>query len=155
MLISTIVVTFVWQLHFRTKSTEQQMKKFQPTEPELEILQVLWTKQPCSIGAIHEQVSKQRNVGYTTISKQVERMLDKGMLRREKMGKSYVYAAIPNEEDIQQTLSNRLLDTAYKGSAIKLALHALGNSKTSLEELETLQEWLNQQKKQQDDTDNA
>lgn len=127
------------------------MKKFQPTESELEILQVLWEHSACTIGTIHDYISQHRKVGYTTVSKQVERMLDKKMVEREKEGKTYLYAAIPNEEAIQQTLSNRLVDTAYKGSAIKLALHALGNSKTSLDELEELQKWLDQQKKQQND----
>ncbi|NJL74758.1 MAG: hypothetical protein HC892_06690 [Saprospiraceae bacterium] len=43
-------------------------------------------------------------------------------------------------------MSERLVQTAYKGAAVKLAMHALGQMPVSLEELEALQAWLNQQK---------
>lgn len=118
------------------------MNEFQPTEAELEILQVLWQHQPCTIGVIHEQISQQREVGYTTISKQIERMTDKQMLKRQKQGRGYLYMAVPKEDEVQKTMSEHLLNTAYKGSAVKLAMHALGQSKASKEELEALQEWL-------------
>ncbi|NJL74759.1 MAG: BlaI/MecI/CopY family transcriptional regulator [Saprospiraceae bacterium] len=64
------------------------VNEFQPTEAELEILQVIWQHQPCTIGLIQEQISKKREIGYTTISKQVERMTEKQMLERTKDGKT-------------------------------------------------------------------
>ncbi|MEM1326194.1 MAG: BlaI/MecI/CopY family transcriptional regulator [Bacteroidota bacterium] len=131
------------------------MNELQPTEAQLEILRVLWDEQPCTIGHIHERINQQRDdddeVGYTTVSKQIERMAKSNMLERTKAGKSYVYTSKLKEEETQHQLSNRLLQTAYKGSGIKLALHALGQSKASLEELNALQEWLDQQKKSSDD----
>jgi predicted transcriptional regulator len=131
------------------------MNELQPTEAQLEILRVLWDEQPCTIGHVHERINQQRDgddeVRYTTISKQIERMVKNNMLAREKEGKSYVYTSLLKEEETQHQLSNHLLQTAYKGKGVKLALHALGQSKASLEELEALQEWLNQQKKSSDD----
>ena len=134
------------------------MKDFQPTDAELEILQALWELQPCTIKAVHEQINGARDtnnkVGYTTISKQIERMTNKGkggVLQREKVGSKYLYTALPKEEDVQQKLSDRLLKTAYKGSAVKLAMHALGQNKASMEELEALQIWLNQEKDKQNE----
>ena len=123
------------------------MSEFQPTEAELEILHVIWQHQPCTIGLVQEQISKNREVGYTTISKQVERMTEKQMLERTKDGKNYLYTAVIKEEEVQRAMSERLLQTAYKGAAVKLAMHALGQTPVSLEELEALQAWLNQQKK--------
>lgn len=131
----------------------KEEKYFQPTESELEILQVLWENQPCSIRLVHEKLSAKRanegryEVGYTTVLKQMQRMLsDKGMVNREKDGKAHLYTAVPKEIEIQQTLSGQLLKTAYKGSALKLAMHSLGQSETSQEELEELRKWLDQQK---------
>jgi len=131
----------------------KEEKYFQPTESELEILQVLWENQPCSIRLVHEKLSAKRVkenrdiIGYTTVLKQMQRMLsDKEMVKREKEGKAHLYTAIPKELEIQQTLSNQLIKTAYKGSALKMAMHALGQSDTSKEELEQLRKWLDQQK---------
>jgi len=124
------------------------MERNHPTEAELEILQVLWESQPCTIALIHEKINSNRSksVGYTTISKQIDRMAERKILGREKEGKTYLYTSKLSEEAVQQQMSERLLKTAYKGSAAKLAMHALGQSKASLEEIEALQAWLEQQK---------
>jgi len=122
-------------------------KHYQPTESELEILQVLWAHEPCTVRFIFEQLSVQKeNLGYTTILVQLQRMNKKGMVNRSKEGKTHHYTAVPKESEIQDNLFNRLVKTAYKGSALNLALHALGQAATSDEELKTIQDWLNQQK---------
>lgn len=121
----------------------------QPSEAELEILQVLWKDQPTTVRAIHEKLSKSKDVGYTTILKQMQRMFEKGIVSRTKEGKTHLYSSIPKEKDIQKGMFNKLVKTAFKGSKMDLVLHALGNSKPSKEELEKLQEWLQQQKNKQ------
>ncbi|MEL7121806.1 MAG: BlaI/MecI/CopY family transcriptional regulator [Bacteroidota bacterium] len=73
-------------------------------------------------------------------------MFDKGMVKREKSGKLHFYIAIPKQEEIQQTLTNRLVNKAFSGSALNLVMHALGKNNTTKEELEALQKWLDQQK---------
>lgn len=123
-------------------------KNYQPTESELEILQVLWANEPCTVRFIFEQLSlKKENLGYTTILVQLQRMTKKGMVNRSKEGKTHYYMAVPKESEVQDSLFNRLVKTAYKGSALNLALHALGQAASSDEELKAIQEWLDQQKK--------
>lgn len=123
-------------------------KNYQPTESELEILQVLWANEPCTVRFIFEQLSQQKeNLGYTTVLVQLQRMANKkGLVSRSKEGKTHYYRAIPKESEIQENLFKRLVKTAYKGSAMNLALHALGEAATSDEELKAIQQWLDQQK---------
>lgn len=118
---------------------------FTPSDAELEILQVLWQVQPATVKTVHEQLESIKEVGYTTILKQMQRMLDKGLVKRRKSGKTHFYVAIPGKEDIQETLTSKLVNKAFSGSAMKMVMHALGQSKTTPEELEALQQWLNQQ----------
>jgi predicted transcriptional regulator len=123
-------------------------EKYKPSEAELEILQILWEQQPTTVKVIHEILSKKKEVGYTTVLKQMQRMYeDKKVLKRMKKGKTHLYEAIPKESEIQQGLFSKLVDTVFKGSSMDLVMHALGKTKTSEEELEVLQEWLDQQKK--------
>lgn len=119
---------------------------FTPSDAELEILQVLWQVQPATVKMVHEQLESTKEVGYTTILKQMQRMLDKGLVKRRKSGKTHFYQAIPGKEDIQETLTSKLVNKAFSGSAMKMVMHALGQSKTTPEELQALQQWLNQQK---------
>ncbi len=123
-------------------------KVFQPTEAELEILQILWKHQPSTVRFIHEILSEKKEVGYTTILKQMQRMHDdKGMLTRSKEGKMHLYKAVPKEGDIKQGMFSKLVDSVFDGSPMDLVMHALGKSETSKEELEELQRWLDQQRK--------
>ena len=103
--------------------------------------------EPCTVRFIFEQLSREKeNLGYTTILVQLQRMTKKGMVSRTKEGKTHYYTAIPKEAEVQENLFKRLVKTAYKGSALNLALHALGQTGTSDEELKAVQEWLDQQK---------
>lgn len=117
--------------------------KIQPTEAELEILQILWSDQPMTVKAIHEQISQTKAVGYTTVLKQMQRMeAEKGMLSRYKEGKVHYYSAILKKSEVQTSSLNKFIDTVFNGSTSQLVMHALGNKPTSKEELEELERWL-------------
>jgi predicted transcriptional regulator len=118
---------------------------YEPSDAELEILQVLWEHEPATVRTVFEILEKKRDVGYTTILKQMQRMYEKGMVKRDKDGKGHVYTAVPREEEIKKTLLDDLVDKAFKGSAMDLVMHALGRADTSPEELEALKKWLEEQ----------
>ncbi len=118
-----------------------------PTEAEILILQALWDQPDATVHEIHERVLQHREVGYTTILKQLQRMLsDKGMVTRRKQGKQHLYRAAYSREMVEGSLLNQLSNTIFGGSSIRLALRALGEDQPSTEELDELQSWLNQQK---------
>ena len=117
-------------------------KKDAPSERELEILQVLWDLEPATVRDIHEEIAKKNNTGYTTTLKQIQRMFDKGLVSRKKEGKSHLYSSQIGRNETQNSLFNKLLNTAFKGSAMQLVMHALGKGKPSKEEIEQLRELL-------------
>ncbi len=126
-------------------------KKYQPTESELEILQVLWEQGQATVREVHEALNEKREteLGYTTTLKQMQRMYeDKKVLGRRGSGRSHRYYAAIQEDDIQQQLFDRLLDTAFKGSAMDMVMHALGHEQVSETELDELQQWLDTKKKE-------
>lgn len=124
---------------------------YQPSEVELEILQILWEHQPTTVRLVHEKICEKREVGYTTVLTFLQRMTKKKMVKRFKQGKTHYYQAVPKEAEVQQTLFQKLLNTAYKGSAMKMVMHALGQKQVDSEELEALQAWLKAKKQQSDD----
>ncbi len=124
---------------------------YEPTESELEILQVLWAHEPASVRLVHEQVNRKREVGYTTVLKQLQRLYEKGVVERELQGKTHYYRALPQQAEVQKNLFRRFVDNVYQGSAMKLVMQALGQGQTSPEELEELQRWIESQKKKDDE----
>ncbi|MCC9135809.1 BlaI/MecI/CopY family transcriptional regulator [Pontibacter silvestris] len=110
-------------------------KNLKPTESELEILQVLWQHGPSTVRFVHEELSKTKEVGYTTTLKLMQIMGEKGMLAADKSNRSHVYRPLLEEEHTQRQLLDRFLDSTFRGSAMKLVMQALGNRTTSQEEL--------------------
>lgn len=125
------------------------MSQHEPSDAELEILQILWQQQPASVRQVFEQIKQARQLSYTTVLTVMQRMFDKGLVDRAKEGKAHLYRAVPQEQEVQLSLSQRLLKNVYKGSGLNMALHALGQSEMSKAELEELQQWLNAQKPDQ------
>ncbi|MGB0864065.1 MAG: BlaI/MecI/CopY family transcriptional regulator, partial [Saprospiraceae bacterium] len=123
----------------------------QPSEAELDILNIIWQRQPVTVRAVHEILTETKKVGYTTTLKQIQRMTDKGMIERVGTGKAHQYQAIVKEEKVKENLFQKLVKTAFKGSALKLVMHALGNSETSKDEIEALEQFIKQKKNEKND----
>ena len=115
-----------------------------PTDSELEILQVLWQNGPSTVKQVNENLNEKKEVGYTTTLKLMQIMNEKRLVERNENERSHIYKPLIKENDIQKILLDRLLETAFSGSATKLVMQALGNSKTSKEELKKIREYLNQ-----------
>ncbi|MDX1956017.1 MAG: BlaI/MecI/CopY family transcriptional regulator [Chitinophagaceae bacterium] len=123
-------------------------KHIKPTESELEILQVLWDKGTATVREVHEELSKTKEAGYTTTLKLMQIMNEKGLVKRDNSMRSHVYQPAVNREKTQKHLLNKMIDSLFGGSPTQLVIQALGNNKTSPEELEKIQELLDNLKKQ-------
>ncbi len=126
-----------------------QPKYVKPTESELEILQILWTKGLATVREVHEQLSEMKDVGYTTTLKLMQIMHEKGLVKRDESMRTHVYQAAVNKEKTQKHLLNKMIDSLFGGSSTQLVLQALGSSegKASAEEIEQIQMLLNNLKK--------
>jgi predicted transcriptional regulator len=113
-------------------------KPNQPTASELAILAILWERGPLPVKPVHEQLSKEKEVVYTTILKTMQVMTDRGFLARESQGRKHIYRAAIAREDTQDSLLDTFVNRAFGGSAKNLAMRALGNYKTSKEDLDEL-----------------
>ena len=112
-----------------------------PTDGEMEILQVLWTKGPSTVREVYELLDK-KDVGYTTILKLMQIMLDKNMVVRDTSAKSHLYSANISKEKIQKQFLDRFIETVYNGNTSRLIMQALGNHKASKEEIELIKQYL-------------
>jgi len=114
------------------------MSNFKPTDSELEILHILWENGPSSVRHINDVLNERRDVGYTTTLKLMQIMNEKGLVDRDTAAKTHIYIAIAKENDTKNNLVNDFVNVAFHGSAMNLVLQALGNTKSSPEELEDL-----------------
>ena len=123
-----------------------------PTDSELEILHILWENGPGTVRTVNDLLNERRvsrksvpavgktkeSAGYTTTLKLMQIMFEKGLVTREEDGRTHIYAAAVREEDTQSLLLQEFMDNAYRGSAARLVLQALGNHEASADELDEI-----------------
>ena len=111
-----------------------------PTEAELGILQVLWSRGPSTVRDVAATLG--RNDAYTTVLKLLQIMTEKGLVTRDEAARTHVYAASFSQEHTQRQIVTDLLDRVFEGSAAKLVLQALSSRKASRGDLAEIQKLL-------------
>jgi BlaI family penicillinase repressor len=106
-----------------------------PTNAELEILRIVWDLQPCTVGQIHERIAQARRTNYSTTMKMLSLMLGKGLLARDETVSPHRYRAKFTRQRARKSLLSDLIDSVYEGSAMSVALQALGQSRAAPEEI--------------------
>ena len=115
-----------------------------PTDAELEILTVLWSRGPSTVREVHETIIQRRPAQYTTVLKLLQIMAEKGLASRDEQERAHRYAASRPREWTQRQLAGDLLRRAFAGSAKSLMLGALSAGKTSKRELAEMRHLLDQ-----------
>ena len=118
-----------------------------PSEAELILLHALWEHPDASVQRVHEWVEASgKEVSYTTVLTQLQRMHRKGLVSRSRSGKQHLYRAAADRSATESALIERLSNTAFSGSTLRLAMKALGDDNPSLTELNELERWIAEQK---------
>jgi BlaI family transcriptional regulator, penicillinase repressor len=113
-----------------------------PTAGELEILRVLWDRGPSTVREVHEELSRGKAVGYTTVLKLLQIMTTKGMVSRNEEQRAHVYEARRPAEQTKRAMADDILQRVFGGSASQLMLHALEGRHTSHQEIDELRRML-------------
>ena len=118
-----------------------------PTDAELEILTVLWSRGPSTVREVHEVIAARKPAQYTTVLKQLQVMAEKGLVHRNETQRSHVYRPTRPREWTQRQLAGDLLNRAFNGSAKSLLIGALSARKASKKELAELRQLLDEYQK--------
>ena len=118
-----------------------------PTEGELAILRILWSKKaPMTVREVHEALTRTKDTAYTTVLKMLTIMSDKELVHRDDSERSHTYTPVHAEDVVQSSLLNDLMRRAFSGSALTLVQRALDSDKTSTEELDAISKLIAQAK---------
>src|SRR5690348_11124882 len=115
-----------------------------PTDAELELLTVLWSRGPSTVREVHAVIAGRKPTQYTTVLKQMQIMAEKGLVRRDEQQRAHIYEAARPRESTQRQLAGDLLQRAFDGSARNLMMGALAARKASKKELDDLRRLLDE-----------
>ncbi len=122
----------------------KQEPRINPTPSELEILQILWSRGPSTVREIHEVLSQEKEVGYTSALKLLQIMTTKGLVQRSEDQRAHVYtAALPAEKTKQQFAAD-VLQRVFRGSTSQLMQHALSGRRSSKKEIDEIRRMLDE-----------
>ena len=113
-----------------------------PTASELEILQILWMREPATVREVHELLSATKTSGYTTTLKLMQIMYEKGLVTRDDSAKTHLYKSAVSKKKTQKHLVDKMINGLFGGSSTQLVLQALGNHNATKSELEEIQKYL-------------
>jgi len=122
----------------------KQDPKANPTPSELAILQILWQRGPSTVREIHEVLSREKDVGYTSALKFLQIMTAKGLVTRTEEQRAHVYSANQPAEKTKQQFAADVLKRVFHGSASQLMQHVLSGKRGSKKEIEELRRMLDE-----------
>ena len=119
-----------------------------PTDSELDILTVLWSRGPSTVRDIHETIAARKPTQYTTVLKILQIMAEKGLVLRDEKERAHVYHAARTPEWTRKQLAGDLLERAFSGSATSMLQGLLSARRTSKAELSELRQLLDEYEKE-------
>jgi BlaI family penicillinase repressor len=120
----------------------------EPTDGELEILNVLWDAGPSGLGTICKTIRRERSVATTTVATMLKIMLEKKLVERSRGAKGYVWSDGISQKKTATGLLRKVLDSAFDGSAKRLVAHLLDDDTLSNTDRAEVRKLLETSKKQ-------
>ena len=108
-----------------------------PSRGDMELLSLLWEHGPVSLSEAHAQLPE--GVAYTTVQTRLNRMVDKGLASREKVGRQPLkYRAAIQPEEISASQLDTLVERVAGGSVLPLVAQLVQKKAFTSSELATL-----------------
>ncbi len=85
---------------------------------EADIMEAVWSSDWSwfSVSDVRQALLRSRAIAYTTVMTTVTRLHDKGLLRRRRDGRRYLYRAAYDREAFLQAMAGEVLDSLEAGS---------------------------------------
>ena len=122
-----------------------------PTPGELEVLQIIWRRGPCTVRQVLQELNQTRPRAYTSVMTLLNVMVTKKLLRRRPHGRAFLYDA---RVAMQRTLGEMvgdLVKRAFGGSTRLLVAHALEETAPSPHELEEIRRLIDEHRSRREE----
>ena len=84
-----------------------------PTLPggdlERSLLAALWARDQATVRELYEEVGVPRGSVYTTVAKVLDRLVDKGMVKRRRTGRAHTFQAVAGRDETQRAIARGVI----------------------------------------------
>jgi predicted transcriptional regulator len=119
------------------------------TGAQYEIMEVIWRcgKAGATVAEVWQALSARREVARTTVLTMVNRLEQRGWLRRKEAANGLHFVALRGKDEAAGQIAGRFVEEMFGGSAAELVKSLLGSQQITYEELRRLRELLDQSEK--------
>src|SRR4051794_9231354 len=112
------------------------------TDLENAVMRSVWANEPCSVEAVHLEVSKSRRLKESSIRTLLRRLEQKGYLQHEEKGRAYLYSAVEPARNLAARAVRQIIDRFCQGSVEELVSGMVEAKVLSKGELARLEEFV-------------
>lgn len=113
------------------------------SEAEMEIMKIIWAKNnQVTTADILEELPKENSWKTTTVMTLISRLVEKGILSVNKVGKLNHYTTKVTEEEYKAIQTDNFLEDMHKGSVRNFMATLFNNKKISKKDISELKDWL-------------
>lgn len=105
-------------------------------------MKAVWQKQKITVKEVWQQIYPHQEKAYTTVQTYMDRLVEKGVLKKEKVGLVNFYQACITEEQALDKATENLVSRAFNGSFGLLAAFLIDSQRLDASDLERIKQML-------------
>ncbi|GAB5407123.1 MAG: CopY/TcrY family copper transport repressor [Aureliella sp.] len=118
---------------------------------ETQVLKALWDLEKGSVGEIHSAVPDELNMDYSTVQTYVRRLLAKGYVSAQRVGRNKVYRPAVKKTEVIGEAVDDFLEHMFDGQLLPMVRHLVGSRDVTPEEINDLMRIVENLRKEVDD----
>jgi len=110
---------------------------------EWRIMNIVWQqRRPITVREVHDAARNDIDWAYTTVKTMMDRLVDKGVLKAERSGKSAAYRSVLSQGRAQRSAAKSLVERAFDGAVGPLVHELMKSEELTDQERAELQQML-------------
>ena len=112
------------------------------------VMEVVWQLGEASVHQVRDELSRKKELAYTTILTAMQKLEKAGWLKHRAEGKSYVYLPTRSREEAGAKSALKFIKRVFDGDAVLMFQHLIRQSSLSEQELTELKKMIDQKRKE-------
>lgn len=112
------------------------------------VMEAVWQLGQASVRQVWKQLSRKKEMAYTTVLTAMQRLEQAGWLRHHRDGKKNIYQPTRTREQAGVKSAQKLIQRMYEGSAFLLFQHLVDEGELNDEELRKLRALIDSKRKE-------
>lgn len=115
------------------------------SDAEWKVMEALWERSPATVREVMDRVGRETGWAYTTVKTMLERMVDKGAIRRRVRDRVGWFEPVLSQRSARRSAVRSLLDRAFDGAFGSLLHHLASEERLSEADRKRLREMLEEE----------